>query len=66
MIDYRDLMLEVGAEVESLMREFTQELGKPMMKTKFATMWAQLPEEQKEAFKRDQPEAYHALMESLK
>lgn len=64
-IDFRDLMLEAAAEIESLMQELERDLNKPKMKAKFARLWREMPDEQKEAFRRDKPNEYRVLMDAL-
>ena len=65
-IDYSDLMLEATANVQSIMLEFQNKLAKPMMKKKFAEMWMGMPDEMKQKFATEQPEAYQALQDTLK
>lgn len=65
-IDLRDMMMAAAAEVERLMMEFEKELTQPLIGAKIFQLWMTLPESSKEQFKRDKPEAYHALMEAMK
>jgi hypothetical protein len=64
-LDYSDLILEATANVQSIMLEFQNKLAKPMMKKKFAEMWMGMPDEMKQKFASDNPEAYKALQETL-
>ncbi|MCA9916255.1 MAG: hypothetical protein KC496_23020 [Anaerolineae bacterium] len=64
--DLNDLMLEAAAEVENVMIEFEMEMQKPQMLKQFAKLWAELPDEGKEQFKRERPEEYRALIAGLK
>lgn len=65
-VDLRDVILEAVSEVQEIIREETQELVAPVMQDKFVEIWVNLPDEMKEKFKVEQPEAYRALMESMK
>ena len=66
MFDVRDVMLEAQAEVQAIMREVVQELVRPQMMAQLRQMWMSAPDEVKEAFKRDKPQEYAALMEELR
>lgn len=61
-----DLMMRAAADVEGLMMAFMRDQGAAEMETKIRGLWMQLPDEMKEKFKRDNPEAYRAFMDSMK
>jgi len=65
-IDLRDIVLEAAAKVQQLDIEFKKQIAMPQMKGKVAQLWRELPDETKEKFAQEQPQAYAALMESLK
>lgn len=65
-MDLTDIALEAAADVEEMMREFELDAAKPQMKVSFAKLWREMSDEAKEQFKKEKPDAYHALMESLK
>lgn len=65
-VDLRDMMLEAGADAQSLWLEFQKEMAAPQMRSKFAHLWTSLPDEIKERFAKEQPDAYAALIENLK
>ncbi len=66
MFDLRDVMLEAQAEVQAIMRDVVQELVRPQIMAQLRKMWMDAPDEVKEAFKRDKPQEYAALMEELR
>jgi hypothetical protein len=63
--DIRDIMLEAAAEVEEIMREALGEIELPQQKEQMRMMWASVPEDMKEKFKRDKPTEYKELMQAL-
>jgi hypothetical protein len=66
MFDIRDLMLEVEADVQVIMREVVQDFVKPQMMAQIKKMWITAPDEVKESFKRERPQEYAELMEDLR
>lgn len=64
-LDMRDILLEATAEVQEIFREVLEELAEPMEAEKVRLMWAQLPDEAKEQFMRENPEEYRMLMEEM-
>jgi len=64
-IDFKDVMLEAVADVQGIMREVVRDLQMPVVEKKVLEMWTNLPDEMKEQFKKDNPEAYRALMQSM-
>lgn len=66
MLDLRDVMLEVTAEMQTIALEFAAEIAQPMMKQKFLEMWATLPDEMKQQFAEEKPAEYQRLMDEIK
>lgn len=64
-MDLRDIMLEATAEVQQILRELLQELTAEVDKDQVRMMWAQLPDEAKEQFMRENPDEYRMLMDEM-
>lgn len=64
-LDLRDLILKASAQVQTVFMDFEREQMQGEVKTQMVTMWSQLPDELKEKFKQEKPEAYKALMLEL-
>lgn len=65
-IDYRDLMLECVADLQSILLEALRELKTREQIDQVRMLWASSPEEMREAFAQQQPEQYKALIENIK
>jgi hypothetical protein len=59
-------MLEATADVQSLFMEFKQEMSVDEIIQAGVEAWMQMPDEAKEKFKAEKPEAYAALMSMMK
>jgi len=66
MFDVRDVMLDAQSDLQAALREVMADLVKPQMMAQVRRMWMTAPDEIKEAFKRERPEEYAALMNDLK
>lgn len=64
-MDIRDVILEAQAEAQEIMREMAQELASPIIGAQIKAVWAGLPDEMKDKFKVEKPQAYAALMREL-
>ena len=64
-LDLKDLMLQAEAEVQAIIRESMQELQLPMMLNALHMQWMTLPDQLKEKLRKEQPEAYQVLMDTL-
>lgn len=67
MIDQiKDAVLEAQADVQGIMREVMREMIAPHIQRMAKMKWAHMSADEKELFKRQQPEQYQALMKELK
>jgi hypothetical protein len=65
MVDLNDMMLDVQVDVQVALRELQDEMVLPMLVSNYKKWWAGLEDQVKEAFKRENPDAYRKLMEVL-
>jgi ppGpp synthetase/RelA/SpoT-type nucleotidyltranferase len=64
-IDLRDMMLKAAADVQKAVMQFEMDVQKPAVRTDMAKLWMNLPDDMKEKFKAEQPEAYAALIKEI-
>ncbi len=64
--DPRDILLEVTAEMQAIIREVMTDLTAPQMQSKLLETWTTAPDELKEQFAQARPEEYQALMQMMK
>jgi hypothetical protein len=64
-IDLRDVTLEATAEVQAVLMEVTRELTEPQQEALVRRMWAEMPEEMKAQFQKEDPQGFAALMDLL-
>lgn len=64
-LDLRDLMLEVQAEVSTIVQETMQELLMPQMTDALRLRWDTMPDEIKELLKEQNPKTYRRLLQML-
>lgn len=65
-IDYRDLMLEVQAEVGEIVQEVMQELVEPQMIAALGVRWGAMPEDAKELLKKQDPKMYRRILQMIR
>jgi len=61
--DYRDLMLEIQADVQEIVQEFAAELMEPQMMDALRMRWGTIPEDAKEMLKQQNPKMYRKLIQ---
>lgn len=62
-IDFKDMLLEVEADMTEIVNEVLAELQLPMMKQALRVRWATMPDELKEQLLDEQPELYEQIMQ---
>jgi hypothetical protein len=65
-LDFRDLMLEVQAELGEIVDELLSDLAAPQIKQAVAQQYASLSPQQKENIYRTNPDAHAAIQKIIK
>lgn len=63
--EFKDAMLDAQADIMEAMRELLRELILPQIVKDARALWARMPDEMREQFKRERPEEYAALMKGM-
>lgn len=61
-LDIRDLILEVTADIQEIVREVLEELAAPHMKRQALMAWAQASDQVKEQTAASNPELFRDIM----
>lgn len=65
VLDLKDMIFEAEAEVQEIIREVGAELQLPKAINALHMRWMTLPDELKERTRKEQPEAYAQIMETI-